>query len=130
VGVQHRVMDLCDRTKPVHKPDAPQVFSLIPLPELLCEILAVGPSSKEVLRQYSQVIARFGSELNLLLLTPLGEIRQAAPLLAEAVDRIRTGRVIRQPGYDGQFGLIRVFEEHERVKPTGKGKAGRFQLFR
>jgi DNA helicase II / ATP-dependent DNA helicase PcrA len=130
VGVHHRVMDLSDRTKPLHKPDAPQVFSLIPLPEVLSEILGVGPSSKEVLRQYAQVIARFGSEFNLLLRTPLDEIHQAAPLLAEAVNRIRTGRVIRQPGYDGQFGVIRVFEEHERVKPTGRGKTGRIQLFR
>jgi len=130
VGVHHRVMDLADRTKPFHKPDAPEVFSLIPLPEVLSEILGVGPSSKEVLRQYAQVIDRFGSEFNLLLRTSLEEIRQVAPLLAEAVSRIRAGRVIRQPGFDGQFGVIRIFEEHEKVPAArGRGKTGRVQLF-
>jgi uncharacterized protein (TIGR00375 family) len=127
VGVHHRVMDLADRSEPVHNPHAPRVFSLIPLPELLSEILGVGPSSKEVLRQYAQIIARFGSEFNLLLRTDLDEITRAAPLLAEAISRVRSGRVIRAPGYDGQFGVIRVFEDHERPS-LGRGKAGRLQL--
>lgn len=127
IGVHHRVMDLSDRATPCHPPDAPQVFSLIPLPELLGEILGAGPSTKEVLRQYGQVISRFGSEFNLLLRTPLDEIVQAAPLLGEAVRRVRTGRVIRTPGYDGRYGTVRVFEDHE-LRPSGPGKTGRLQL--
>ncbi|NVN89187.1 MAG: DNA helicase UvrD [Desulfuromonadales bacterium] len=127
IGVHHRVTDLSDRTAPAHKPNAPQVFSLIPLPELLGEILGVGPSSKEVLRQYAQVITRFGSEFDLLLRTPLDEIIRAAPLLGEAIKRVRTGSVIRRPGYDGQFGVIRVFEEGE-CPSSGRGKTTRLQL--
>lgn len=130
VGVCHRIMELSDRTEPVYKPDAPRVFSLIPLLELLSELLGVGPSSKETLRQYALTISRFDSEFNLLLEIPLDEIHRTAPLLAEAVGRIRAGRVIRTPGYDGRFGVIRVFGEHERVKPSGRGKSGRIQLFR
>jgi len=130
VGVCHRIMELSDRTEPVYKPDAPRVFSLIPLLELLSELLGVGPSSKETLRQYALTISRFDSEFNLLLETPLDEIHRSAPLLAEAVGRIRAGRVIRTPGYDGRFGVIRVFGEHERVKPLGRGKSGRIQLFK
>jgi DNA helicase II / ATP-dependent DNA helicase PcrA len=113
VGVHHRVMELADREQPLYGPESPQVFSLIPLPELLSDIAGVGPSSKEVMRQYIQAISRFGSEFNLLLHTPLEEISRQSLVLGEAIDRIRAGRVIRQPGYDGEFGLIRVFAEGE-----------------
>lgn len=113
VGVHHRVMDLADRETPLYEPDAPLVYSLIPLPELLGELLVVGSASKKVMLRYAAVIARFGSEFNLLLQTPLDEISSYAPLLGEAVKRVREGRVIRQPGYDGEFGAITVFEAGE-----------------
>src|SRR5262249_56056030 len=35
------------------------------------------------------------------------------PLLGEAVGRLRAGTVIRQAGYDGEYGVIRLFEEGE-----------------
>jgi len=113
VGVHHRVMELADRPQPLFAPDAPQVFSLIPLPEVLAEICGVGAASKEVMRQYALTIATFGSEFNLLLHTPLEEISQHVPLLGEAIGRMRSGQVIRQPGYDGEYGVIRVFGEGE-----------------
>lgn len=130
IGVDHRVAELADRDHPLYAPDAPQVFSLIPLPEVLGEILGVGPSSKQVMLQYSRVIARFGPELNLLLHTALEEIEQAAPLLAEAVRRMRCGQVIRQPGYDGEYGVIRVFADSERGLLGGRRKSERVELFR
>ncbi|MBE0692887.1 MAG: hypothetical protein IH590_07250 [Aquamicrobium sp.] len=35
------------------------------------------------------------------------------PLLGEAVARLRAGSVIRDPGYDGQYGTIRLFAQGE-----------------
>lgn len=115
VGVLHRVMELADREQPLYRDDSPRVFSLIPLPELLGEIIGVGPASKKVMVQYRRCIARFGSEFNLLLHTPLEEIRHENPLLGEALARMRGGRVIRKPGFDGEYGVIRVFEDGENV---------------
>lgn len=120
VGVCHRVMELADREQPLYREDSPRVFSLIPLPEVLGEIIGVGPASKKVMEQYGRTIARFGSEFNLLLHTPLDEIRQASPILGEAVERMRSGRVIRKPGCDGEYGVIRVFEEGERSRLAGQ----------
>ncbi|MBN1615587.1 MAG: UvrD-helicase domain-containing protein, partial [Deltaproteobacteria bacterium] len=121
VGVLHRVMELADRRQPLYRKDSPEVFSLIPLPEVLGEILGTGPASKKVMGEYGRTIARFGSEFDLLLKTPLDEIRQASEILGEAVERMRSGRVIRKPGYDGEYGVIRVFEEGELVKLAGQG---------
>lgn len=72
------------------------------------------------MEQYCRTIARFGSEFGLLLHTPPDEIRQASPLLGEAVERIRSGRVIRKPGFDGEYGVIRVFEKGERERLAGQ----------
>lgn len=121
VGVLHRVMELADRERPLYRGDSPLVFSLIPLPEVLGEIMGVGPASKKVMELYGRAIARFGSEFDLLLHTPLDEIRQASPILGEAVDRMRSGRVIRRPGFDGEYGVIRVFEKGELARLAGQG---------
>lgn len=118
VGVQHRVMQLADRQVPLYPDEAPEFFSLIPLPELLSEIVGVGPSSKEVMRHYAETIGRFGSEFNLLLHTPVEEICRQSSVLGEAVGRVRRGQVIRKPGYDGEYGVIRVFEEGELDRPS------------
>ena len=121
VGVLHRVMDLADRSAPKYKKDAPSVFSLIPLPEVLSELLGVGPASKTVMRSYVHAINTFSSEFNLLLDVPIGDIAaEGSALLAEAVSRMRQGRVIRRPGYDGQFGVIRVFDEDEISRFAGQ----------
>ena len=120
IGVHHRVLELADRETPLYRDDAPGFHSLIPLPELLGELLQVGSASRAVNDQYARVIARFGSEFNLLLHSPLEQLRDYEPLLAEAVGRMREGRVIRQPGYDGEFGVIRVFEEGELVQLAGQ----------
>ena len=39
---------------------------------------------------------------------------EAPPLLDEALRRMRAGEVKTQPGYDGEYGVIRVFDEAER----------------
>ncbi len=113
VGVLNRVMELADRDTPVFSPDSPFVHSLVPLPEILAELLGVGPATKTVLTRYARLIDRFGSEFNLLLHATREEIASEWPLLAEAVSRVREGRVIRAGGYDGQFGAVRVFRDEE-----------------
>jgi uncharacterized protein (TIGR00375 family) len=120
VGVLYRVMELADRSEPLFPEDAPQVFSLLPLQEIIGELLDCGPLTKGVLRQYAKAIALFGSEFELLLRTPLAAVERQSPLLAEAIGRIRSGRVSRQPGYDGRYGVIRAFAPGELDKAKGR----------
>ena len=37
-------------------------------------------------------------------------------MLAEGISRLRVNKVIRHPVYDGEYGVIRLFEEDELVK--------------
>ncbi|MBQ4616701.1 MAG: UvrD-helicase domain-containing protein [Mailhella sp.] len=113
VGVLHRVLALADRTE---APAPGKDFSsLIPLPEIVGELLHCGPKSKKVQEKYSDLLGKFGSELDILQSVPHIEISRTWPELGEALRRMRAGQVIRQGGYDGEYGTIRLFDETENA---------------
>lgn len=117
IGVLYRVNELSDRFGEVTPPPtAGNVFSLVPLQEILSEIMNVGPASKSVVYEYERLINKFGSELSILQDIPTDEISKASTLLGEGVSRLREGKVIKHAGYDGEYGVIRLFEEDELVK--------------
>jgi len=120
VGVAHRVELLADRTEAEVSPPstAGEVTSLVPLPEILSEIVGSGVASKAVTQAYDRATAVLGSELSVLAEVPVEDIAQTAPLLGEALNRLRTGAVIRQAGYDGEYGVIRLFEDRELARFT------------
>jgi len=121
VGVYNRVMALADRDTPVYQKgdgqggqDGRGFDSLVPLSEVLGEILGVGAKSRKVSRIYASVLARFGPELVILREVPVLELAQFFPLLGEAVARMRRGEVHLQEGYDGEYGVVRMFGDKER----------------
>ena len=120
VGVMHRVEDLADRPGDAGPPDtAGAMQSLIPLPEILSEILQVGPKSKKVAGHYERLLGSLGPELQLLNALPLEDIGSAAPsLVTEAVSRLRRQEVTRDAGYDGVYGSIRLFRDDELRRHT------------
>ena len=135
VGVMHRVDDLADRDLSTlrqarsiagsrHHGDAPPatagaVRSLVPLPEMLSEILRVGPKSKRVAAHYERLLDRLGPELQLINDVPLEDVqRDADETVAEAIGRLRRQEVIREAGYDGVYGTIRLFREGELRRKT------------
>ena len=116
VGVMHRVDSLADRLEGEDIPleTAGEMQSLVPLPEVLSEIHQVGPKSKRVGQHYEALLNKLGPELMLLNDVPLEDIQQASsPLLAEAINRLRHQQVIREAGYDGEYGVIRLFDDDE-----------------
>lgn len=114
VGVLHRVEQLADR-KVGSQPARPAPFrSLVPLPELVAEIHGVGVKSKAVETTLQTLAAQVGPELELIDQAPLEEVRRLThPLLAEALDRLRRGKVHCSGGFDGEYGVVRVFEPGE-----------------
>jgi len=121
IGVEHRVEMLADRSEEEIVPPATAgaVSNLVPLSEMLSEIAASGPASKTVERGYDRVVATLGPELFILQEAPVEDVARADPLLAEAITRLRAGRVIREAGYDGEYGVIRLFEDNEVGRLSG-----------
>ncbi|MEK7452376.1 MAG: endonuclease Q family protein [Patescibacteria group bacterium] len=120
LGVHHRVEELSNRKADVVADRKIPFKSIIPLAEILAEIYGVGStSSKKVQAEYFQLTDQI-DELTLLLDTPIETITSIAsePILGEAIRRMRTREVFKQPGYDGIYGKITVFgvSEKKRMK--------------
>ena len=62
---------------------------------------------------YEKLINKFGTELSILQDIPTDEISKTSEILAEAIARLRKGQVIKQAGYDGEYGVIKLFNPNE-----------------
>jgi DNA helicase-2/ATP-dependent DNA helicase PcrA len=122
VGVLHRVAALADRAEGERRQRTEPFRSLVSLPEIVAEIEGVASGSKRVAHAYEGLLARLGPELHVLEAAPVEEIRTAgSDLLAEAITRLRAGRVARTAGYDGAYGRIRLFTDDELAHGTQVG---------
>ena len=121
IGVLNRVLALSDRASAVHPRPSEGFRYRIPLPEILSEICGSGAGSKAVTALYERMIAAFGNEHAVLFEAPVEDISKAfGGLAAEAVKRMREGRVSPTPGYDGEFGRIGIFEKSELDRLRGQ----------
>ncbi len=121
VGVMHRVEKLADRGAGFRPKNAPGFCSLIPLTEIIAETLKKGVNSKAVEKEYLSLLERVGNEFKILMSASTEEIETASsPRIAEAISRMRQGRVQIEPGYDGKFGKIKIFEKIGRRKERGQ----------
>ncbi len=125
VGVMHRVEKLADRDEGFRPENAPSFYSIIPLSEIIAEVLKVGPNSRAVDKEYQNLLQKLGNEFRILMDIPLEDIeRTGSPLIREAIEKMRKGDVHIAPGYDGEYGKIRIFEEVQ-----GKELKGQRMLF-
>ena len=116
IGVMNRVIQLSDREDISERPNKLPFRSIIPLKEILSEVAGVGIKSKKVEAEYQQTVQKLGTELDILLHLPLDEIeRKTRPVLAEAIRRMRNREIIVQEGFDGEYGIIKVFRPGETL---------------
>jgi DNA helicase II / ATP-dependent DNA helicase PcrA len=114
IGVLNRVAELADRPEGFRPAPAAESTNLVALPEILGEILGTGPKSRKVAAETDRLVAALGPELAILLDVPLAEVgRAGGRTLGEAVARLRAGTVHKEPGYDGEYGVIRLFRPGE-----------------
>lgn len=114
VGVDYRVDELADRppfAKATGGKPRKNVEYIIPLVEMIAEIKSVkSVSSKKVKAEYEAMIAALGDEFSLLRHVPIETIATAGfPEMAESIRRMRAGDVHIEPGYDGVYGVIKIF---------------------
>jgi DNA helicase II / ATP-dependent DNA helicase PcrA len=107
--VLQRVEDLADRPEGARPAGAPSSRNLLPLDEVVAEVTGVGRTSKTVRRTVDAMLEALGPELPLLERLPLEDIDKAGfPEMAEAIGKVRRGQVVRDPGFDGEYGSIRL----------------------
>lgn len=113
IGVAHRVEQLADRSLPDITGQCQSFQYVLPLPEILSEIMNVSEDSKTVQRQYTKAISLFGNEFNILMQAPLQDIHRFHPTLSVAIERLRKDEKHFTAGYDGAHGRIYFFNDGE-----------------
>jgi len=115
VGVLSRVEQLADRKAGFLPPQAIPFKSLVPLKEIIAEALNVQSKTKGVEEVYQKLIKDFSNELNVLLEEPLEKLNGSVfPKVVEGIKRVREGKLIINPGYDGEYGAVKIFQEGEK----------------
>lgn len=119
IGVLNRVVELADReTGTLPSSGIVPYRSITPLAELIGSVYGVGSSSKRVRTAMDRLCAGGRTEFGILLdLSEADLAPYASPEIVQAIFAMRRGEVERIPGYDGEFGKIRV-KAHAPEQPT------------
>jgi len=117
VGVCYRVDELADRELGFRPAGAPDYKKLVELDKIIAEALDIkNRAAQRVQAEYQNLIKKAGNELHILIDEPLAQLSQATlPEIAEGIKRVREGKLIIEPGFDGQYGAVKIFSAKEKI---------------
>jgi uncharacterized protein (TIGR00375 family) len=122
IGVLNRVEQLADRPEGFVPENAIPFKSLIPLEEIIADALGQSVGTVEVEKEYKNLIEKFGNEFDVLLNASRSDLEAVTlPEIAEGIIRAREGKVFIEPGYDGVYGKIRIFQKGEQKSVSRQG---------
>ncbi len=119
VGVMYRVDELADRAIGAKPAGAIPYKSMVPLDEIIAEAFGVGTASKRVKEEYKRMLESIGTEFSILIDASPSDLAQGTvPEVVEGIMRVREGRLRIDPGYDGEYGHVKIFEDGEQRVAT------------
>ncbi len=144
LGVMHRVEELAKRTveelsvsscqlpgvmggtkciKSETLPSRPPYIMLVPLQEIIAEAFETTPTTQTVQNEYKKLTDKLGSEFAVLLNSSISDILAiSGEKVARAIDKVRKGDIVVDPGYDGVFGVVKIWPVVSKASEEKKGK--------
>ena len=90
----------------------PPFVKIVPLIEIIAESQNVMVGSKKVKEVYDNLITVLGSEFDILLKVEISKIAQVAGVkIARGIEKVRQGNIVIKPGYDGVFGVVKIWDK-------------------
>ncbi len=119
IGVLHRVEELADRPEGFKPKNAIPFRRLIPLSEIISNLIGSSVATKKVWNIYYKLINEFKSEFNILLDVSYEELKKIVDeKLAKAIIMNREEKIRIRPGFDGMYG-VPIFKE--KIEDPQKG---------
>lgn len=85
---------------------------LVPLNQIIAEALGVGKTSLKVEAEYKKLVKALGGEIKVLTKADFAEISKVSgSKIAEGIDKMRKGDLVVDPGYDGVYGVVKIWRE-------------------
>jgi len=120
IGVLYRVEELADRDEGFVPKNAIPFKSLIPLSEILAHFLKTSVATKKIWKEYHNIMKNFKSEFDVLIDAKKESLDKVTDeKIADAIIKVREGKVKIKPGYDGVYGQLMFdekIEEKEEIK--------------
>lgn len=90
----------------------PPYVKLVPLLEIVAEGMRSTVMSQKSKNMFAMLCAKLDSELNVLLHADLADIEKISnEQIAEGIQKVRAGDIAIDPGFDGEFGKVKIWEE-------------------
>jgi uncharacterized protein (TIGR00375 family) len=129
IGVLQRVEELATRSKAELRiqnvegitksgafPDRPGFRMLIQLEEIIGESYDMAVKSQKVQKKYEEMVQNIDSELKILTKTPIELLSMTAgERIAEGIQRVRSGQLEIEPGYDNTYGVVKIWTDQEKT---------------
>ena len=122
IGVMSRVEASADRPAGFKPAGAAPFKKLVELDKIIAEAFDIkSRRAARVQIEYNKLIKQGGNELNILLnISPKELEKMADAAVVEGIKRVRESRLIIKPGFDGQYGEIKIFSQSEKKKNKQK----------
>lgn len=116
VGVDYRVNELADRENGFKPEGALDFIKLVELDKIIAEAIGIkSRTSKKVKAEYEKLTDELGTELDILRTISIDKIKEiSGERIAIGVSRVRKGELQINPGFDGQYGEVRIFTAEEK----------------
>jgi uncharacterized protein (TIGR00375 family) len=97
----------------------PPYAKLVSLARIIAESLDTTPASLRVKELYDSLCSKFGTELDVLMKVSIENLeRSAGEKIADGIKRVREGDIFINPGFDGEYGLVRIYMGSEEKQKT------------